>query len=82
MRKMTKEEMLNADKSKLLVTLIDNYLYESGHTKEELALKLGFHRSTFYSRVKDIGKFRVSELTKLCAILGADDATKAKLLAC
>lgn len=81
MRKMTKEEKLNVDKSELLATLVDDYLIASGHTKEELALKLGFHRATFYTRIKNIGKFRVSELVELCKILGVDDATRAMLLA-
>lgn len=74
-------KMSKKDKQLLLKAEISSYLIYSGYNKEELALKLGMSRASFYNKMNNIDKFTFKEITKLFNILKLDDETKLKLLA-
>ena len=73
--------MSKADKTKLLNANIEYYLIMSGHSKEQLAIKLGISLASLYNKMKDIDKFTFKEITILFSLLKLDDETKLKLMA-
>ena len=73
--------MSKKDKQLLLKAEISSYLIYSGYNKEELALKLGMSRASFYNKVNDLDRFTFREISELFQILKMDDEKKLKLLA-
>lgn len=82
MKKMSRKEVLVADKTKLIETIIDTCLKVSGYSHDELAIMLGMGPSTLYYRQNHIDSFKLFELMELCRLAKLDDETKLKLLAC
>lgn len=74
-------KMSKKDKQLLLKAEISSYLIYSGYNKEELALKLGMSRASFYNKVNDLDRFTFREISELFQILKMDDEKKLKLLA-
>jgi len=74
-------KMSKKDKQLLLKAEISSYLIYSGYNKEELALKLGISRASFYNKVNDLDRFTFREISELFQILKMDDEKKLKLLA-
>lgn len=74
-------KMSKKDKQLLLKAEISSYLIYSGYNKEELALKLGMSRASFYNKVNDLDRFTFREISELFQILKMDDEKKLRLLA-
>ena len=66
-------KMSKKDKQLLLKAEISSYLIYSGYNKEELALKLGMSRASFYNKVNDLDRFTFREISELFQILKMDD---------
>lgn len=74
-------KMSKKDKQLLLKAEISSYLIYSGYNKEDLALKLGMSRASFYNKVNDLDRFTFREISELFQILKMDDEKKLRLLA-
>lgn len=81
MEKMSTNEIMIADKGKLLTAIIDRCLVVTGYSRDELATMLGMGSSTLYYRQNHIDSFKLFELMELCRLAKLDDETRLKLLA-
>ena len=83
---MTTKELKNEKQkkeklAKIIKVEIERYIIWTGHTKAELAIKMGMSLASLYNKVNDVDKFTYKELRRLCNILEMTDETKLALIA-
>lgn len=83
---MTTKELKNEKQkkeklTKIIKVEIERYIIWTGHTKAELATKMGMSLASLYNKINDVDKFTYKDIRRLCSILELKDEIKLMLVA-
>ena len=80
-KELKKEKKRKEELTKIIKIEIERYVIWTGHTKAELATKLGMSQASLYNKVKDVDKFTYKDIRRLCNVLDLSAETKLALIA-
>lgn len=80
-KELKKEKKRKEELTKIIKIEIERYVIWTGHTKAELATKLGMSQASLYNKVNNVDNFTYKELRLLCNVLKLSDETKLALIA-
>jgi len=78
---LKKEKKRKEELTKIIKIEIERYVIWTGHTKAELATKLGMSQASLYNKVNDVDKFTYKDIRRLCNVLDLSAETKLALIA-
>lgn len=80
-KELKKEKKRKEELTKIIKFEIERYVIWTGHTKAELATKLGMSQASLYNKVNDVDKFTYKDIRRLCNVLDLSAETKLALIA-
>ena len=80
-KELKKEKKRKEELTKIIKIEIERYVIWTGHTKAELATKLGMSQASLYNKVNDVDKFTYKDIRRLCNVLVLSVETKLALIA-
>lgn len=80
-KELKKEKKRKEELTKIIKIEIERYVIWTGHTKAELATKLGMSQASLYNKVNDVDKFTYKDIRRLCNVLDLSAETKLSLIA-
>lgn len=80
-KELKKEKKRKEELTKIIKIEIERYVIWTGHTKAELATKLGMSQASLYNKVNNVDKFTYKDIRRLCNILDLSAETKLALIA-
>ena len=80
-KELKKEKKRKEELTKIIKIEIERYVIWTGHTKAELATKLGMSQASLYNKVNDVDKFTYKDSRRLCNVLDLSAETKLALIA-
>ena len=80
-KELKKEKKRKEELTKIIKIEIERYVIWTGHTKAELATKLGMSQASLYNKVKNVDNFTYKDIRRLCNVLKLNDETKLALIA-
>lgn len=80
-KELKKEKKRKEELTKIIKIEIERYVIWTGHTKAELATKLGMSQASLYNKVNDVDKFTYKDIRRLCNVLDLSAETKLALIA-
>lgn len=80
-KELKKEKKRKEELTKIIKIEIERYVIWTGHTKAELATKLGMSQASLYNKVNDVDKFTYKDIRRLCNVLDLSVETKLALIA-
>lgn len=80
-KELKKEKKRKEELTKIIKLEIERYVIWTGHTKAELATKLGMSQASLYNKVNDVDKFTYKDIRRLCNVLDLSAETKLALIA-
>ncbi len=78
---LKKEKKRKEELTKIIKIEIERYVIWTGHTKAELATKLGMSQASLYNKVKNVDNFTYKDIRRLCKVLDLSAETKLALIA-
>ena len=80
-KELKKEKKRKEELTKIIKIEIERYVIWTGHTKAELATKLGMSQASLYNKVNNVDKFTYKDIRRLCNVLKLNDEIKLALIA-
>ena len=80
-KELKKEKKRTEELTKIIKIEIERYVIWTGHTKAELATKLGMSQASLYNKVNNVDKFTYKDIRRLCNVLDLSAETKLALIA-
>lgn len=80
-KELKKEKKRKEELTKIIKIEIERYVIWTGHTKAELATKLGMSQASLYNKVNNVDNFTYKDIRRLCNVLKLNDETKLALIA-
>jgi len=80
-KELKKEKKRKEELTKIIKIEIERYVIWTGHTKAELATKLGMSQASLYNKVNNVDKFTYKDIRRLCNVLDLSAETKLALIA-
>jgi len=80
-KELKKEKKRKEELKKIIKIEIERYVIWTGHTKAELATKLGMSQASLYNKVNNVDKFTYKDIRRLCNVLDLSAETKLALIA-
>ena len=80
-KELKKEKKRKEELTKIIKIEIEHYVIWTGHTKAELATKLGMSQASLYNKVNNVDNFTYKDIRRLCNVLKLNDETKLALIA-